>query len=81
LESGLGYALAERDRPSGRQEDGRTRLLVTTRGKLEGIFTGSDPIERIAAPWFYPDQTRLGDVAVTEDVGVPLRLARQAARV
>jgi CBS domain-containing protein len=37
-------------------------VLVTTRGKLEGIFTGTDLIKRVVARGLDPDQTRLREV-------------------
>jgi CBS domain-containing protein len=37
-------------------------VLVTTRGKLEGIFTGTDLIKRVVARGLDPDETRLRDV-------------------
>jgi CBS domain-containing protein len=37
-------------------------VLVSTRGKLEGIFTGTDLIKQVVARGLDPDRTRLRDV-------------------
>jgi CBS domain-containing protein len=46
-------------------------VLVVARGKLEGIFTGTDLINRVVAPGLDPDTTPLADVMTVGPEAIP----------
>ena len=46
-------------------------VLVVARGKLEGIFTGTDLINRVVAPGLDPDTTPLAEVMTVGPEAIP----------